>query len=442
MIRLNQLARLGFATVVSALVGFAQQPTEIVVAAVNNGQVIDIQRLTPHFERENPDIKVTWVTLEENTLRQRVTTDIATKGGQFDVMTIGSYEAALWSHKGWLLPIETDDSYDVDDLLPVIRDAVSHDGKLYGLPFYGETSMLYYRKDLADKVGFVMPDNPTWEQVAEFVAKVHDPEAGIYGIGLRGQPGWGANMAFITPLVNTFGGQYFDMQWKPQLTSPEWEKAVSFYVDMMKKYGPPGSTSNNFNEVLALFNEGKCAAWVDATSAALYISDPAQSKVHDKVAFATSPTGPSSKGSLWVFSWNLAIPASTKKAEAAQRFAKWATSKEYVKLVAQEKGWHLVPTGTRKSTYEYPEFQEAAPFAKTEQRVLNAITSLDNPTEKPSPYKGLQYVLIPEFQAIGTGVGQQISAALAGKTTVKKALEASQKLAEREMRKAGYYNKK
>jgi len=301
--------------------------------------------------------------------------------------------------------------------------------------------MLYYRKDLADKLGFVMPDNPTWEQVREFIQKAHDPEHGIYGVGLRGQPGWGANMAFLTPLVHTFGGQFFDMNWKPAINTPAWEQAIGFYVDIMKKYGPPGSTSNNFNEVLALFNEGKCAVWVDATSAALFVSDPAQSKVHDKVAFATSPTGPSSKGALWMFSWNLAVPASTKKAEAAQRFAKWATSKEYVRLVAQEKGWHLVPTGTRKSTYEIPEFQAAAPFAKTEQRILNGIKSLDDQTEAPSPYKGLQYVVIPEFQAIGTGVGQHISAALAGKTTVKKALEASQKLAEREMRKAGYYKK-
>jgi len=441
MIRLKKIAQIGLAAVASALVGFAQQPTEIAVAIVNNAQLIDIQRLSSHFEKANPDIKINWVVLEENTLRQRVTTDIATKGGQFDVMTIGSYEAALWSHKDWLIAVDTDAAYDVDDLIPVVRDAVSHDGKLYAVPVYGEGMMMYYRKDLADKIGFVMPEHPTWEQVAEFAAKAHDTAAGIYGIGFRGQPGWGANMAPLTPLVNTFGGQYFDMDWKPTINSPEWEKAISFYVDIVQKYGPPGSTSNNFNEVLALFNEGKVAVWVDASSAAYFIKDPKLSKVHDKVAFTAAPQGPSTKGSAWMFSWNLAIPVSTKKAEAAQRFVKWATSKEYIQLVAQEKGWGLVPTGTRKSTYEHPEFQKAAPFAKTEREILYAMKDLSNPTEKPVPYKGLQYVLIPEFQAIGTGVGQYISAALAGKSTVKKALESSQKLAEREMRKAGYYKK-
>lgn len=78
--------------------------TELVIATVNNGHMITMQKLTKHFEAANPDIKVKWVTMEEAVLRQRVTTDIATKGGQFDVMTIGLYEAPIWSKKaGWLL---------------------------------------------------------------------------------------------------------------------------------------------------------------------------------------------------------------------------------------------------------------------------------------------------------------------------------------------------
>ena len=74
------------------------------------------------FTAKNPDIKVEWVTLEENVLRQRVTTDIATKGGQFDIMTIGTYEAPIWGKQGWLLPLDDlGADYDVDDLLPAIR---------------------------------------------------------------------------------------------------------------------------------------------------------------------------------------------------------------------------------------------------------------------------------------------------------------------------------
>ncbi|MEJ8850280.1 sugar ABC transporter substrate-binding protein [Variovorax rhizosphaerae] len=416
----------------------ASAATELVIATVNNGHMIEMQKLTPFFEKANPDIKVKWVTLEEGTLRQRVTTDIATKGGQFDVMTIGLYEAPIWSKKGWLKPIATDTAYDVDDILPAIRNGLSYENKLYAAPFYGESSMLMYRKDLADKAGIKIPDQPTWTQVKELAAKVHDPKAGVYGICLRGKPGWGDNMGPLSTVANTFGGQWFNMEWKPQLDTKPWHDAITFYVDLMKAYGPPGASANSFNENLALFNEGKCGAWVDATIAASFISDPKQSKVADKVAFAQAPIAVTPKGANWLWSWNLAIPASSTKDEAAQKFIRWATSKDYINLVAKQAGWGSVPTGTRKSTYANPEFQKAAKFAEAEKKAIDSA-NINDATLPKSPYIGIQYAAIPEFQAIGTAVGQQMSAALSGKVTVDQALKTSQTIAEREMKKAGYY---
>jgi sorbitol/mannitol transport system substrate-binding protein len=290
----------------------AQAATELVIATVNNGHMIEMQKLSKHFEQAHPDIKLKWVTLEEGVLRQRVTTDIATQGGQFDVMTIGMYETPIWGKKGWLQELKMPADYDVDDLLPAMRSGLSADGKLYAAPFYGESSMLMYRKDLADKVGFTMPERPTWVQVKELASKIHDPKNGVYGICLRGKPGWGDNMAFITTMANTFGGQWFDMSWKPQLESKPWKDAVGFYVDLLKNYGPPGSSSNSFNEILALFNAGKCGMWVDATIAASFISDPKQSKVANKVAFAQAPTAVTPKGANWLWAWALAIPAGSK----------------------------------------------------------------------------------------------------------------------------------
>jgi sorbitol/mannitol transport system substrate-binding protein len=426
---------------VLALAGVAQAATELVVATVNNGHMIEMQKLTKNFEQANPDIKVKWVTLEEGVLRQRVTTDIATKGGQFDVMTIGMYETPIWGQKGWLRELQTDKAYDVDDLLPAMRNGLSVGGKLYASPFYGESSMLMYRKDLADKVGVKISERPTWPQIRDFAAKIHDPKNGVYGICLRGKPGWGDNMALLTTMVNTFGGQWFDMKWKPQLESKPWKDAVSFYVDLLTKYGPPGSSANSFNEILALYNEGKCGMWVDATIAASFITDPKQSKVADKVAFAQAPTMSTPKGANWLWAWALAIPAGTKNADAAQKFISWATSKEYVQLVGQTNGWTSVPTGTRKSTYENKSFLSAAKFALPERMAIDSANPA-NSTLPQSPYVGVQFAAIPEFQVIGAAVGQQMTAALAGKTTVDQALKASQLAAEREMKKGGYYKQK
>jgi len=418
--------------------GMAQAATELVVATVNNGHMIEMQKLTKHFESANPDITVKWVTLEEGVLRQRVTTDIATKGGQFDIMTIGMYETPIWGKKGWLQELKTDAAYDADDILPAMRNGLSVDGKMFAVPFYGESSMLMYRKDLTDKAGIKMPNNPTWDLVRDTAAKIHDPANGVYGICLRGKPGWGDNAAFLTTIVNTYGGQWFDMKWKPQLESKPWKDAIGMYVNLMNKYGPPGSENNSFNEILALYNEGKCGMWIDATIAASFISDPRQSKVADKVAFAQAPTQVTPKGANWLWAWALAIPAGSKKVDAATKFVTWATSKEYIELVAKTNGWASVPTGTRKSTYANPNFVKAARFADAEKAAIDSANPFDATLPK-SPYVGVQFAAIPEFQSIGTAVGQELTAALAGKKSVDAALKASQVIAERQMKKAGYY---
>ena len=423
-----------------AAVACTASAVDLVIATVNNGHMIEMQKHTKDFEAANPGITLKWVTLEEGVLRQRVTTDIATKGGQFDVMTIGMYETPIWGKKGWLKELKTDAAYDVDDLLPAMRNGLSVDGKLYAAPFYGESSMLMYRKDLTDKAGIKFAERPTWVEVRDAAAKIHDPKNGVYGICLRGKPGWGDNMAFVTTMANSFGGQLFDMSWKPQFESKPWHDAVTFYVDLLKKYGPPGSSANSFNEILALYNEGKCGMWIDATIAASFITDPKQSKVADKVAFAQAPTSATAKGANWLWAWALGIPAGTKNTEAAQKFVSWATSKEYVNLIAKDKGWAAVPTGTRKSTDANPEFRKAAVFAEAEKKAIDSANPNDSTLLK-SPYVGVQFAAIPEFQAIGLAVGQQLTSTLSGKVTVDQALKTAQTAAEREMTKGGYYKK-
>ena len=377
--------------------------------------------------------------LEENVLRQRVTTDIATKAGQFDVLTVGNYEVPIWAKQGWLAPMDNlPASYDVDDLLKPVRDSLSYKGKLYSLPFYGESAMTYYRTDLFQKAGIKMPSAPTYEQIRGFADKITDKANQIYGMCLRGKPGWGENMAYITSLVNAEGGRWFDMQWKPTIDSPEWHKAISFYDDILKADGPPGATSNGFNENLALFASGHCGIWIDATVAAGLLYDKKQSSVADKVGFAPMPTGSFAGAPTWLWSWSLAIPATSKQKDAARTFVTWATSKAYIELVAKANGWVSVPPGTRKSTYDNPDYQKAAPFASFVRKAID-VANPEGQTEKPRPYTGAQFVEIPEFQGIGTQVGQTIAGTLTGQTTVDQALKSAQSATERTMRQAGYY---
>ena len=410
----------------------------ITIATVNNGDMITMKELSNHFEEQNPDISLKWVTLEENILRQRVTTDVATKGGQYDVMTIGTYEVPIWGKQNWLTELDNlGENYDVDDLLPAIRSGLTIDNKLYAAPFYGESSMVMYRTDLMEKAGLEMPNAPTWSFIQKAAKAMTNKDEGVYGLCLRGKAGWGENVALITSMANSFGARWFDENWKPQFNTPEWKATLQYYVDVMKESGPAGSSANGFNENLALFQTGKCGIWIDATVAGAFVTNKKDSEVADKVGFALAPDNGLGKRGNWLWSWTLAIPSSSKKSDAAMKFISWATSKEYSQLVADNKGWAKVPPGTRASLYENEQYMNAAPFA---QITLDSINSADpkNPTVKPVPYVGIQFVAIPEFQGIGTTVGQQFSAALTGQMTVEQALNTSQRLVERTMRKARY----
>ena len=418
-------------TLVTAGGAFADaHATELTIAIVNNGHMINMQTVAEAYT-EATGVTLNWVSLEEGVLREQVTSDTATGGGQYDIINIGMQEAPIWGAAGWIEPLEFGADYDVDDMLPAMRNGLSADGVLYAAPFYGESSMVMYRKDLADAAGVSIVDNDSWDNVKAAAAAMHDPDNGVYGACLRGKPGWGDNMAFVTTVVNSFGGAWFDADMKPTLDTDEWKAAIEFYVDMLGSYGPPGSEGNSFNEILALYNEGKCGMWIDATIAASFLEV-------DGVAYAQSPNAGNPVGANWLWAWAMAVPTGTDKTDEAKAFIEWATSKAYIEAVGNHPdfGWGSVPTGTRTSTYAIPEFQAAAAFADAE---LAAINSAAPEATDIKPYVGVQFAAIPEFPEVGSAVAQEIAAALSGAKTVDEALAASPSAADAIMQEAGYY---
>ncbi|MEM7722585.1 MAG: sugar ABC transporter substrate-binding protein [Pseudomonadota bacterium] len=408
----------------------------ITIATVNNGDMIRMQGYTDQFTEET-GIAVEWVTLEENVLRQRVTTDITTNGGQFDIMTIGMYETPIWGANGWLVPLDNlSAEYDVDDILPAMRGGLSHDGTLYAAPFYGESSMIMYRTDLMEAAGLEMPEAPTWEFIREAAAAMTDRETDVNGICLRGKAGWGEGGAFITAMSNSFGARWFDEDWNAQFDTEEWANTLNFFNDMMQESGPAGFATNGFNENLSLFQQGLCGMWIDATVAASFVTNPNDSEVADSVGFALAPDNGLGKRSNWLWAWALAIPAGTQQQDEALQFIEWATSTDYIELVAENEGWANVPPGARTSLYDNPNYA-SVPF---EHLPLDSILSADpnDSTVLPSPYVGVQFAAIPEFAGIATEVSQEFSAAYAGQQTVDEALANAQAITNEAMEAAGY----
>lgn len=422
--------------------GQAQGDITINVALAANPQMKTAESLISDFEQKNPGIKVKFTTLPENDLRPTVTKDVATKAGQFDVAMMGSYEVPIWAKNNWILPLDSyatkDASWKKDDLLKPIQDIVSADGKLYAAPFYGSSSFLFYRKDLAQKAGVTISQTPTWEEIAAAAAKMDDKSKGLSGICLRGLPGWGQNLASLTTVINTFGGRWFDENWKPQLNSPETEKAVQFYVDLLRQHGQADAAKDGWEGCLQKMSQGSTAMWYDDTVFAGSVLSQATPEVKANLGFAMAPTGPAGISSGWLWSWGLGITSSSKNPEAAWKFISWVTSPDYIKLAGQKAGWDSIPPGSRNSTYDLPEYKQAASqYADLTLKSIKAANPTQ-PTKDKVPYTGVQYVQIPEFVDIGDFVSQQVAGAISGTQSVGDALQKSQDYATNAVKTAGY----
>ena len=402
----------------------------VTVAVVSNplitGQMIPLTQSV--FEKQNPGITVKFATYTEGDLRAAIEKDVSTHSNSFNVVMIGPYEAPLFAKNNWLVDlskqyIASDKAYDASDLLPPVAKSLSYNGDLYAAPFYGESSMLYYNKSLLQAAGVTLPEHPTWMQVQAAAAKLNQPGK-VAGICLRGLAGWGDNMAALDTVINTFGGKWYDQNWKAQLNSPAVTQAVNFYVNLVKQYGEPGASNDSFNQLLTLYGQGKCAMWYDATVAATSIASEFPS-VYKDTGYAFAPTEKTSS-SGWLWSWALGIPQGVNDQGAAWKFVSWATSAQYENLVAQKYGWSAVPPGTRTSLYSNANYQKAAAaFADITLQSING-TDPEHPTVDKVPYVGIQYVDIPQFETLGLAVGQQIAGAIAGTESVSQALQAAQ----------------
>jgi len=414
--------------------------TTITVAVTANPLMTTIEQLTPKgFEASHPKIKVKFVTYDENTERADVEKDVAAGGGQYDVVMLGPNDIASWAKNGWISDLSSyansDPSYDVSDILPPIRTALSSNGKLYAVPFYAESSFMMYNKAMFAAAHVTMPANPTWAQIAALAGKLNNPSQGVAGICLRGLTGWGDNLASLDTVINTMGGSWFNSKWDAQLTSPATEKAVSFYVNLVKKDGEKGAGSDSFNQCLQIMEQKKAAMWYDATVAASTL-DASPSPVAGNLGFAPAPVD-KTKSSGWLWSWALALEGASKNKSAAWQFMSWATSKEYIAYDAAKNGWAAVPPGTRTSTYQNPAYQAAAKdFAALTLQEIDSV-NVAQPGLAPQPVPGIQYVGIPQFEEFGQQVSAEITAAIDGQESVATALSKSQAIAQQAVIQAG-----
>jgi sorbitol/mannitol transport system substrate-binding protein len=407
------------------------------VAIVDTPHSQDLARLTPSLFTAQSHINVNYTILDEGTLREVITSGARAGGRQFDVVMIGPYEAPQFGKDGYITDItpkaSSDKAYDLDDVIPSVRKALSLNGKLYASPFYGESSFLMYRKNVLKDAGIEMPARPTWRQVAQIARRINTPA--MAGICLRGKPGWGELGAPFTTVLNTFGGTWWSAKPdgsvdKAMVDQPQFREALEFYVDLVRDAGEPRAATASYNQCLAQYLSGKVAMWYDATVAAGLL-EAADSDVKGKNGYAAAPVE-RTKASGWLWSWSLAIPTSSRNIDLAWSYIAWATGPQYIREAGKRiaGGWAAIPPGTRRSTYEIPDYQNAArAFAQPTVDAIEAAP-VDNPgtTRRPGN-PGVAYVGVPRFQDVGDQCTEQFAAVIAGRASVDSALANCQEIA-------------
>ncbi len=301
---------------------------EIHVLAGRNAWQERIEARIPQFE-ELTGIKVTVESLVEEQFYQKLQVELSSGSDAVDVYAAaGQLNGLRFSQSGWFQDLQpyvdnpalTSPDYNFDDISSGILEAGSFDGELYILPTLVEVQMLYYLKDKLEEAGIEPPT--TAEELEAAAALLNDPENGVHGIGLRGKRA-PLTSQFGSFLVN-FGVDYTDAEGNAGFDNQGGVDAFDLYGRLLRNSGPSGSVNNGWEELLALFQQGKLAMWADNSSLASQFLDPEKSTVYDNVGFAEMPTGHT------FFGWGIAMnPASSKKGPA-WLLMQWMTSPEIV----------------------------------------------------------------------------------------------------------------
>jgi len=390
-----------------------------------------IMKLVPIFE-ELTGIKVTQELVNEENLRNKITVDLTGKTGVYDAMLIDPGYLALY-----------DKSKSLEDLSVYINDTTITDpnwyqwpsdfpeqfikmGQInniqYGVPLHLSGTLMMYRKDLYQEKGIPGPAK-TFDELWDHASKLNKPDD-YYGIAMRGMAGAGLNMFIWTTFLKSFGGKWWDENWKPMLDSPEVIQSAKFYSDILKNYGPPGVSSWEWSKILSGLQSEKVAITIDTPAFAISIEDPKLSKTAGKWGYAPQPAG---KAGITMdpFAWYVGINKDSKHKKAAWLFITWMTSKEVQMAIGG-------PTiyVSRLSVNSDPRWREDYPWLEGWQTALMENVKYADPDCRPR---------IPEYPEIGNTVGVALQEVISGQKNAEDAMKEVNKKVYEILEKAGYY---
>lgn len=382
----------------------------IVVAMQSHNATSRLIEFLPEFEAKT-GIKVVVDSLPQAELNKKVEASFVAGSADYDVIMTLIVNVARNARAKWLEPLDpfiaADPSSQVDDFMKGFIDSQKYQGKTYGLPFYGESSILMYRKDLLAAAGIPVP--ATMDQLLEAARKL--TKDGVYGIALKGNRDQASN-GYIWPMfLHSWGGDYFNANHEPIFNQEAGVRATEFFAELMK-YAPPGSVNMGWNEVQVAIQQGQAAMTIDASNFATVFETGELSKVVGKIGYAPIPAGKEGKHpAIAVASLN--INSLSKKKQAAWEFIKWATSSEMQMKMAANGSRSDV---TRNSVFADPTYKKAygwdnGNWLKNTQEMMNIMKA---------DYRPVYY---PEWVQIGNTIAIEVQSVFTGEKAAKAALD-------------------
>lgn len=390
-------------TCLTALPSIANAKEELNVVLFSMPYTKGLAKLEADFEAET-GIKANIEVVGQNVFENRITLSFAGRTGDVDVVHTPVIQVQRWVKAGWLQPIteNIDKMSTKEDILKGPLDSYLVDGERWALPFFAETGLMAYRKDILKEAGYEKAPE-TWQEMLDVSAKIKTDDMGA--VAMRVAPGQGFNM-FVFPMVmRAYGGSFFKdypTDLTPNMNTPEALKGLEVYSDLMNKYGPKGIGNFNFGEVAASIQSGKVAMIVDGTSIIAQAVDPTKSKFADEIDIALVPKGPNGRSPA-IAVHGLGVPADAKNPEASFKFIEWATSEEVlIKIALSEAYPDFTRTSVSKNEYVIKKYSSIHPkFLDLRVQSLNEAIGHYRP-------------LLPQWSDIGLAVGENINAAVNG----------------------------
>lgn len=401
----------------------------ITIGVTPAGYFDNLSAVLPQF-RELTGVNIRLEKTPPGEIRQKAVLDLSSKTGNWASHAADPMYYPLYVKNKWIDPLDTylgdakltDDSwFSYDDILKSWRGATSIDGKPYGIPYDGETTLQIYRTDVYKKLGLKPAE--TLDEYTSNAAKANDPSHRLWGCALRGFKGAGQNMYIYPSLFEEFGGKWFNGDHKIVVNSKPALDALEWYINLLTKYAPNGVQNWNWPDIADAFSQGTVASYIDANTSAAVVANPKKSKMVGKIGFARWPKGPSGRRVASIWNWSFPINAALSKKDKAATwlFMQWAASKE-------------VQAGT---SYDFPGAYKRLGVNRTSVLNSDAFKKLANnigDTFLDATLATYEHDTdvdwrprVPQWPAIGEIMATAIQASLVGQAKPKEALDQAQK---------------